>query len=85
MKAKEINLDVMTVWTPGTGSDTQNQTEEWIFWNVSEHKRNLEGDQGVLGPPRRSQICHLKVPNMTSEGPKLYLRSNNGFKKEENA
>ena len=29
--------------------------------------------------------CHWKVPNLTSEGPKLYLRSNNGFKKEENA
>ena len=29
------------------------------------HKRNQEGDQGgpwgVLGPPRRSQICHQKV------------------------
>ena len=44
-----------------------------------------KGTRGVLGPPRRSQICHQKVPNLTSEGPKLYLRSNNGFKKEENA
>ena len=26
-----------------------------------------------------------KLPNLTSEGPKLYLRINNGFKKEENA
>ena len=64
MKAKEINLDVMTVWTPGTGSDTQNQTEEWIFWNVSEHKRNLEGDQGGPWTPQ-------KVPNLSSEGPKF--------------
>ena len=56
-----------------------------IFWNISDHKRNQEGDQGGLGPPRRSQICHQKVPNLTSEGPKLYLRSKNGLKKEENA
>ena len=44
-----------------------------------------KGTRGGLGPPRRSQICHQKVPNLTSEGPKLYLRSNNGIKKEENA
>ena len=49
------------------------------------HKRNQEGDQRVLGPSRRSQICHQKVQNLTSEGPKLYLRSNNGFEKDENA
>ena len=51
-------------------------------WNISATKK---GTRGVLGPPRRSQICHQKVPNLTSEGPKLYLRSNNGIKKEENA
>ena len=44
-----------------------------------------KGTRGGLGPPRRSQICHQKVPNLTSEGPKLYLRSKNGLKKEENA
>ena len=42
-----------------------------------------KGTRGVLGPPRRSKICNQKVPNLTSEGPKLYLRSNNGFKKED--
>ena len=44
-----------------------------------------KGIRGVLGPPRRSHICRQKVPNLTSEGSKLYLRSNYGFKKEENA
>ena len=44
-----------------------------------DHKRNQEGDKGDPWAPRRSQICHWKVPNLTSEGPKLYLRSNTGF------
>ena len=42
------------------------------------HKRNQEGDQGGPSTPQ-------KVPKFYMEGPKLYLRSNNGFKKEENA
>ena len=46
------------------------------------HKRNQERD---LGGPWTPQ----KVPNLSLEGPKfdikLYLRHNNGFKKEENA
>ena len=42
-----------------------------MYINPPKHNRNQEGDQ--------------KVPNLTSEGVKLYLRSTNGFKKEENA
>ena len=53
--------------------------------NATMHKRNQEGDPGGPWTPRRSQICYWKVPNLTSEGPELYLRSNNGLKKEENA
>ena len=50
--------------------------------NISATKK---GTREVYGPHRRSQICYQKVPNLTPEGPKLYLRSDNGIKKEENA
>ena len=42
------------------------------------HKRNQEGDQGGPWTPQ-------KVPNLSSKGPKFDIRSNYGFKKEENA
>ena len=35
-----------------------------------------------LKGPGGSQICHQKAPDLTSEGPKLYLKSNNGIEKE---
>ena len=56
----------------------------WFIFQTS-ISATKKGTRGGLGPPRRSQICHQKVPNLTSEGPKLYLRSKNGLKKEENA
>ena len=58
---------------------------QYKYTDTGMHKRNEEGDQGGPWTPRRSQICHQKVPKLTSEGPQFYLRSNNGIKSEENA
>ena len=57
----------------------------WYSVAMDTHKRNQEGDKGGPWTPQ-------KVPNLASESPnfdirrsQLYLRSNNGSKKEENA
>ena len=80
-----VCLKVETDWHKSHFSPIHQQTFFGVnFTLVLFISTTKKGTKGVQGPLRRSQICHQKVQNLTSEDPKLNLRSNNGFKKEEN-